>query len=80
MDGQESEDRLVTTIPIEPDEQYPVEQDVVPLFPATVGPCPLCRKIVTRVYGDRPEQRFWFHLAPRAGLCFRHHEGAKAWQ
>jgi hypothetical protein len=50
------------------------------LSPATVGPCPTCRRIVTRAYDDRPDLPFWFHLAPRAGPCARHRQGQKASQ
>jgi hypothetical protein len=79
MDGQESQDKISTKVEVEIEDPALIsERSVIPVHPATVGPCPACRRIVTQAFGDWPDHQFWFHLAPRAGLCFRHREGAKA--
>jgi len=74
-------DTKAISTPIEHDaESTPGRASVFPLFPATVGPCPQCRQSVVRAFGEGPEQRFWFHLAPRAGPCLLHREQPKRWQ
>ena len=81
MNGDQASDGTVVEIEVaiaggpaleEPPALAPV------LFPATVGPCPACRRIVSSALGDRPGFPLWFHLGPRAGLCLRHREGVKA--
>jgi hypothetical protein len=67
-------------IEIDDGQPSPGDTSVSPLSPATVGPCPTCRRIVTRAYDNHPDLPFWFHLAPRAGLCARHRQGEKASQ
>ena len=86
MNGHEAEDRIWTEIEVAVANEIEAEEPGVPLTeatavmaraPATVGPCPTCRRIVTRAFGDDPAQKFWFHLSPRGGLCARHYLGAK---
>ena len=81
MNDRESPDTEATSVRIEPDGESPPDRaSFFPLFPATVGPCPQCRRSVVQAFGEGPEQRFWFHLAPRAGPCLLHREGPRAWQ
>ena len=82
MDWQQLPGKASNNAELEIDGPPAVAADtsVNPLSPATVGPCPTCRRIVTRAYDDHPELPVWFHLAPRAGLCARHRQGATASQ